>query len=726
MKKKLEILGGSLVIVLMIMAAGKSLKEEQIIFINEVRCWDSSTTRTGYYGSDYIELYNDSDQDISLNGWYLSDDAEDLKKCQLHDVMIEAKGYVLLYANGTADIADALNFKINPLGEKIILSDSKGNLVDSIYVPEQEFGTVYARMMDGSDEWHVKTESTGYSNNNATVLPRKCLDEPLLSHESGFYEEPFVLTMMADKGQEIYYTLDGSQPAEDAQKYEDGILIEKISQKSNDVKAVVVRALAKDKAGNCSEVATRTYFVGLQQYQNQNVISIVADYEDMFGDEGIFVTGKEYDEGKREIPNFLQSGRSWEINGNLQVLENGIETVNQEVGIRTQGASSRYADKKKMSIYSREEYSGNNYFDGLTLGSNQIHSIYTNHSITNIVFPELLEDRDLSVQHPMSAEVFLNGEYWYSTYILEKYNKYYMADTYHVNPENVIVIKDDGVTEGPNDAYAAYSMVRGLANMSDLSVTEEYEKFKDIVDIQSYIDYICANVYLCNMDMCEWKNTMCWRTIEDEDTEYGDSKWRWIIYDMDCIEWMDHNYYGVSEIAAVNSFTETMQFTEQAICEHWIYAACKNSPEFRKQFVLSFMDMANVNFAYENIENAFLNWNYQLEDDLQRFFMNRFDYIVPYMAEEFGLIGTLEDVLLKINDIEGGSIQLNTTIPDMSEGSWTGRYYTDYPITATAIPAEGYRFVGWSGSVISEDATIEADVLAGGIVLEAIFERIVD
>ena len=261
----------------MILALGRRFSKEQIIFINEVRSWDCSAARDGYYGSDYIELYNDSDQDISLNGWYLSDDAEDLKKCQLHDVMIEAKGYVLLYANGTADIADALNFKINPLGEKIILSDSKGNLVDSIYVPEQEFGTVYARMMDGSDEWHVKTESTGYSNNNAAVLPRKCLDEPLLSHESGFYEEPFVLTMTADKGQEIYYTLDGSQPAEDAQKYEDGILIEKISQKSNDVKAVVVRALAKDKAGNCSEVATRTYFVGLQQYQNQNVITIVSD-----------------------------------------------------------------------------------------------------------------------------------------------------------------------------------------------------------------------------------------------------------------------------------------------------------------------------------------------------------------------------------------------------------------------------------------------------------------
>ena len=48
MKKKLGILGGSLVIVLMIMAAGKSLKEEQIIFINEVSCKVKQTDCSSY------------------------------------------------------------------------------------------------------------------------------------------------------------------------------------------------------------------------------------------------------------------------------------------------------------------------------------------------------------------------------------------------------------------------------------------------------------------------------------------------------------------------------------------------------------------------------------------------------------------------------------------------------------------------------------------------------
>ena len=94
------------------------------------------------------------------------------------------------------------------------------------------------------------------------------------------------------------------------------------------------------------------------------------------------------------------------------------------------------------------------------------------------------------------------------------------------------------------------------------------------------------------------------------------------------------------------------------------------------------------------------------------------------MAEEFGLTGTLEEVTLKINDIEGGRIQLNTTYPDVSDSGWTGKYYTDYPVTLTAIPADGYRFVGWNGSITSDNVTIEAEILPEGIELEAVFEKI--
>ncbi len=753
MNRKLGIIVLTLLATVGVLAFGKVYTKKQIIFINEVRCWDSAATREGYYGSDYIELYNASEKEVSLNGWYLSDDMSDLKKSQLQDLTIKANDFAIIYANGKSDSGASLNFKLNPLGEKIFLSDSEGYLVDSIYVPEQEFGTVYARMTDGSEQWCVKEETTAYSNDEAKVLPKVCLNAPVFSHTSGFYEDVFTLHLSAEKGQIIYYTLDGSKPTKDSLVYEDGILIQNVSRQPNKCnavrkviqewltyepndhpvdKAMVIRAAAMNENGEISDVVTHTYFVGEENYCDKNVLSIVGDFEDFFGSQGIFVTGDAYDayylsngESDWVAPNFLQSGRRWEILGNAELLMKGSEVLNQEVGIRTQGASTRLNPKKRMSIFAREEYSGNNYFENLTFNEKRAHSFSLNSSVSNVALPALVKDRNVAVQDAFEVTTFLNGEYWYDTYALEKYNKYYLEETYGVSQDNVLLIKNQDVSEGPDDGYAIYGELLAFAANTDMSVPENYAILEQMADMQSYIDYICANVYIANMDMSEIKNYLLWRTIIPDGSKMGDGRWRWIMYDTDCVQWMNPAYYEEKEKAAVNSFDETMQFTGVAINEHLLYSSAKNSPKFREQFVLTFMDMANVNFDVENVKKEFAKWNESI-DIYGKFFEHRFDYIVPYMAEEFDLAGTLEEVTLKTNDVQGGTIQLNTTMPDLSKGSWTGKYYTDYPITVTAVPADGYEFAGWSGSARSEDDTIEVEVTADGIVLKAIFEKIAE
>ncbi len=751
MKKKLGIIVMTLAVIVGVVATSRVLTTKQTIFINEVRSWDTSATRDGYYGSDYIELYNASSQEISLEGWHISDEAADLMKCRISGVSVAPKGFVLLYANGENDTGDSLNFKINPAGERIYLSDAAGYLVDSVYVPEQEHGTVYARVTDGADQWCVKEETTDFSNNDAKILPVKSLASPVFSHESGFYEEEFLLTLEAEKGETIYYTLDGSKPTEDSLRYEKGILIQNVSNQPNVCnsvrkvvqewmdyepsdhpvdKAVIVRAVAMNKLNQTSEVVTHTYFVDEEKYKDKNVLSIVADFDDLFGSNGIFVTGNGFDQyylsnGESEwvAPNFLQSGRKWEIPGNIQLFENGTESLNQEVGIRTQGASTRLNPKKRMSIFAREEYSGSQYFDNLTFDGKKSHSFSLNSSISNVALPALVKDRTVSVQEAVETVAFLNGEYWYNTYALEKYNKYYFNETYGVDPENVILIKNQDISEGPENSYDIYGQLLAYAANTDFSIPENYETLETMADMQSYIDYICANVYLCNMDMSETKNYLLWRTITDDGSEMGDGRWRWVMYDTDCVEWINKTYYNAETRASINSFSATMQYTGMSINKHVLFSSAKNSPEFCRQFVTTFLDMANVNFAVENVEKEFAKWEQSI-DIYGSFFEHRFDYIVPYMAEEFGLTGTLEEVTLKVNDVESGTIQLNTTIPDLSGGSWTGKYYTDYPITVTAIPADGYEFVGWSGSVESNSDTIEAEVTIGGITLEAIFERV--
>ena len=106
---------------------------------------------------------------------------------------------------------------------------------------------------------------------------------------------------------------------------------------------------------------------------------------------------------------------------------------------------------------------------------------------------------------------------------------------------------------------------------------------------------------------------------------------------------------------------------------------------------------------------------------------------MPYFAKALGLSGEVGEVTLEtacmtgvsydgaVSDEAGGTVLLNTIAPDFEKGVWRGSYFTDYPVTVTAVPAEGYRFVGWQGDCESEETVIEADVTGEGICLRAVF-----
>ena len=753
MRVKLGIVTLTFAAVIGLILTGKKITTiHTTVCINEVRSTTASKNRDGYFGSDYIELYNASNEAISLEGWYLSDDESDLLKNRISNIAIPAKSYVVFYADGgTSGEENSLNFKISSSGEKIFLSDSEGELVDSIVIPELKYGEVYAREKDGLEKWSVMEESFLEANSSAEILPEHILSEPVFSHESGFYEEAFELALCCNFGEIIYYTLDGSIPTKESDKYKEPIIIENISDQPNVIKevrnvrtdwldwypdsepvdkAVVVRAISVDKSNQTSEVATKIYFVDLEEYKDENIISVVAEFDDLFGEDGIFVTGKEYDErylagdSVDEIaPNFVQSGRQWEVLGNLQILCQGDEVLNQPAGIRAYGGRNRYGKVKRMSFFARNEYSGSEYFENLILDNRKVHSMGTNSNIGNVILQQLVTDRSVTTQGAMRTKVFLNGEYYSDHNVMEKYSKHFFAQKYDVEEDNLIVIRDGEISEGSEEDILFYKWLIKQVETRDLSVAENYEEISGLMDIQSYIDYMCANIYLCNMDMSETKNYILWRSREDDGTEFGDGRFRWMLYDMGALDGqISLEYYDIECAAELNSFHAKGRHVGQSISEQTIYRSLKNNSSYCRQFVLSFMDMANVNFAVDNVKQIFSEWGFSI-DQFGDFFENRFDYIVPYMAEEFGLTGTLEEVTLKVNDTEGGTIQLNTTMPDISKGSWTGKYYTDYAITATAIPEDGYKFVGWSGSISSENVTIEADVLEGGIILEAVFVK---
>ncbi len=674
---------------------------ESRLLINEICSKNVSVIANdnGQYG-DYIELYNPTKFNIRLSNYYVTDDLEKGPLLVSEDAIIPAGGYFLVWTE-----TEEQGFGIRSEGgETIYLLNYDSEIIDSVIIPSLCEDTVYAR--DNSETgWSIYYPSPLKENNETEI---RMVEAPEFSDEGGFYADGFTLKLNAADGCNIYYTLDSSVPDENSLLYTDGIEVMNVSDQSNVYRAVqnvvkdwneytptdtvvdkafIVRAVAIDEYGNRSDVVTKTYFVDMEKYQGKYVLSLVSDPEDLFGEKGIYVTGSAYDEwytggqeGDEPKTNFSGHGAEYEIETSIELYYNDL-LMSQMAGMRIQGASNRDNALKRFMIYSRKQYSGSRYFE-YDLFDTSTHSFLLRSDFADAFLQSLVPDRGLGGMEAIKVSVFLDGEFWYNTYIRQKYSEDYLAGKYQLNRENITF-----TSTMPEEIYS-------YLEEHDLSDDDDYYGFDEIIDIQNYIDYMTYNIYLCNMDLSETKNLRMWKSDGYSGlNDYDDGRWRFLIYDMDSINWNSSEYYGI-ESYGIDSFSFDHKYAGVAFDQETIFSALKVNVNFCRQFVLTFMDFANTYFCKDVVEEKISEWGYDLTWD-NSFFEKRFDYIVPYLAEEFNLTGSLEEITICTNDLSGGSISINTVTPELSDGVWSGYYYTDYPVTITANENPGYEFVAW-------------------------------
>jgi hypothetical protein len=109
---------------------------------------------------DWIELYNQSNEAVSLQDWYLSDDFDNLKKWPLPNLSIHGQGHLAVYPTG---------FALSRNGEAVILSYLPGKanvdrVVDAIRFQAQETNQSLGRDPDASPDWATMTPTRDQSN----------------------------------------------------------------------------------------------------------------------------------------------------------------------------------------------------------------------------------------------------------------------------------------------------------------------------------------------------------------------------------------------------------------------------------------------------------------------------------------------------------------------------------------------------------------------------------
>lgn len=727
-------------------------KEDKAICINEICNNNFSTVPIyGHEDDDWIELYNNSGKSISLEGWSISDNEEDLQKYVLPEVILESGEYIVLYANGEDAISENnifLNFRLSQ-GENIYLCDSDGKIMDSVNVPAIEANTSYARVTDGLKEWQGKYPTIQSSNDDSMLVQTKEVEAPAFSMEGGFYTGSNLLELsVKDKDCTIYYTMDGSIPTEESMWYTEPILIENRSSEPNNIseikrvsisddlqygpdgpvdKLTVIRAVAIDTDGNRSDVITHSYIVDIQDdsaYKNLPIVSLVVNPDDFFNKEtGLYVVGEEYERQRRAVedgivedvsvePNYKKEGKRSEREGFIEIYNaDRTSLLKQKVGVRVHGDSTRRLPQKSLSIYAREMYSGQDIFDENIFGENmvshkfQLSTGYDYSKIKHQLHSQLLENLNVDTQKFIRCNVFLNGEYWGVYWITEVYDEIFIENYYGIPKEEVLV----------EESAWPQELIEITENKDNLSDEELYNALAEKIDLQSCIEHYASMIYINHSD---WfvHNTYMWRSLTvSDDNPYQDGKWRWMVYDT---ESSGNNY-------DVNTFVDG---TNKTWADDPIINTLMLDEEFCRRFVVTFMDLANTVFKPDNaskqidsvyasfkpaVEKHAMRWDSEWAEEVQGkvdrthiFYENRFDYIVPYMKEEFALKGELVPVELSISDSEKGNVIINTASIEWSENNWNGYYFTDYPITLHASENEDSIFMGWydeNGDLVSEE-----------------------
>lgn len=632
-----------------------------------------------------------------------------------------------------------------------------------------------------------------YYNNYADAV---LIDALQFSAGSGFYDTNFELTISSPRGNDIYYTIDGTNPitSDTAMIYDSAVTVEdRTSQPNvysayaeNDTatsicmglgykapnfsvdKPTVVRAVSKDANGEYSSVVSHTYFIttgNLEQYKDLTVVSLVTDPENLFDpDKGIYVTGQQYIDWKNSpdydpdksvwdkdyITNYYSRGREWEREADIAIFENGKNIVKQSVGIRIKGASTRNNSQKSFNIYARGDYGAskieyplleNNYsingklikkYDSICLRSTPDEV-----RLRDGFAQKLIHDREsLTTQDMKQCAVFLNGEYWGQYEMTEKFSDYFIQSNYNIPKENVAMVKNGELEEGPeSEKDNLYGFMYNYAR-KDLTIESNYNAVCDFIDIDSLIEHYAAGLYLGTYDWPNYNYGM-WKNMGSEiaGNPYSDGKWRFITFDLDYTMGASYENLGTSGYA-YDSFKHMDEKSGEYSPTDLFISLLKNET-FRNKFAAVYCDYANEVLAVEkademieyykenytdNLAKSQLRWwgfyggtvegnmayyknNYaSVLSGIRTFFNQRAYYTLEDMKDFTGITGELQSITLGVNG--NGKIKINTITPDMTNGEWSGKYYSDCPITITAMPNDGKEFLGWTGDLESNEKTL--------------------
>jgi hypothetical protein len=673
---------------------------------------------------DWIEIYNSSESPVWIDDIYLTDDFDEPLKWKIDGPhKMQPGSFLIIWMDGQS-LQGVFHapFKLKFEGEQVAITQIIGSeivWIDSISYGPVPLNTTLGRINDGDPEFALLSEATPAYSNNGT--PRYMMG-PRIQPPGKIIEGSQEISIISpEESAEIFYTLDGSEPTMMSSLYKGPFNIDTTLQ-------INARAFMPGYSGDIS----RASFI-LKPQGKIPILSLDLHRDDLFDDEkGIYVKGSNGVTGYC-ISYPANWNQDWEKQGRLTMYEpDGLNAFSVNAGIKIGGGCSRGLNMKSFNLFFRNKY-GDPFIPYKIFSNSEIHnyhrikirnagtdngSMMLRDGINQLLF---MGEIDIDLVNYQPSVLYLNSEFWGMYGIREFINEDYIESHYGYKTDEIDLIKSPyswkDVKVGSDSAFIELT---AYIKMHDLSVEEHFNYVADRIDINEYINYNIAQIYLANYD---WPaiNTYVWRPRNN-------GKWRWVLYDTDGSANFDLFYdtypsYNSMRHAAEPMFEtwpnsesstlflrklfENNRFRDEFAQRTSTYIKLLFNPSRVDHLTDSLIALINP-YADQMLEKwgkniPELGWSQAMGGSREKweenialykdFFVKRPVHIQRHIGDYFRFDGTYK-LELNHNAQSHGKVYVNSNKKELPFG-FSADYFKHIPLKLSAVPDEGYSFYKW-------------------------------